>query len=153
MKEKLQNLGNVDLVIIDYLECIQSETACFEHKNETACFEHKNWFFDIGRELHDLSQERKIPVLFLCKLPRNIDYRTDQRPSMQDFRNWIGLEQLVDIEMFLYRNSYPKCNETSYYHFDSIIECNIAKNKYGETETIPLNCRFDFKVLQSNNEV
>lgn len=146
MKEKLQNLGNVDLVIIDYLECIQSE---FEHKKRLA------WFFDIGRELHDLSQERKIPVLLLCQLPRNIDYRTDQRPCMQDFRNHFGfgLEQLVDIEMFLYRNSYSKCNETSYYHFDPIIECNIAKNKYGETEIIPLNCRLDFKVLQSNNEV
>ena len=144
MKEKLQNLGNVDLVIIDYLECIRSES---EHKKRLA------WFFDIGRELHDLSQERKIPVLLLCQLPRNIDYRTDQRPYMQDFRDYSGLEQLVDIEMLLYRDSYPKCNETSYYHFDPIIECNIAKNKYGETETIPLNCQFDFKVLQSNNEV
>lgn len=144
MKEKLQNLGNVDLVIIDYLELIQSES---EHKKRLACF------FDIGRELHDLSQERKIPVLLLCQLPRNIDYRTDQRPCMQDFRNYSGLEQLVDIEMLLYRDSYPKYNETSYYHFDPIIECNIAKNKYGETETIPLNCRLDFKVLQSNNEV
>ena len=104
-------------------------------------------------ELHDLSQERKIPVLFLCQLPRNIDYRTDQRPSMQDFRNWIGLEQLVDIEMLLYRDSYSKIHEPSHYHFDSIIECNIAKNKYGETEIIPLNCRLDFKVLQSNNKV
>ncbi len=147
MKEKLQNLGNVDLVIIDYLGLIKSES---EHKKRLACL------FDIGRELHDLSQERKIPVLFLCQLPRNIDYRTDQRPSMQDFRNWIGLEQLVDIEMLLYRNSYPKCGEPfyyRYYHFDPIIECNIAKNKYGETEIIPLNCRLDFKVLQSNNEV
>lgn len=144
MKEKLQNLGNVDLVIIDYLELIKSES---EHKKRLA------WLFDIGRELHDLSQERKIPVLFLCQLPRNIDYRTDQRPSMQDFRNWIGLEQLVDIEMLLYRDSYSKIHEPSHYHFDPIIECNIAKNKYGETETIPLNCRLDFKVLQSNNEV
>ena len=139
MKEKLQNLGNVDLVIIDYLELIKSES---EHKKRLA------WLFDIGRELHDLSQERKIPVLFLCQLPRK-----DQRPSMQDFRNWIGLEQLVDIEMLLYRDSYSKIHEPSHYHFDPIIECNIAKNKYGETETIPLNCRLDFKVLQSNNEV
>lgn len=144
MKEKLQNLGNVDLVIIDYLELIKSES---EHKKRLA------WLFDIGRELHDLSQERKILVLFLCQLPRNIDYRTDQRPSMQDFRNWIGLEQLVDIEMLLYRDSYSKIHEPSHYHFDPIIECNIAKNKYGETEIIPLNCRLDFKVLQSNNEV
>ena len=144
MKEKLQNLGNVDLVIIDHLELIKSES---EHKKRLA------WLFDIGRELHDLSQERKIPVLFLCQLPRNIDYRTDQRPSMQDFRNWIGLEQLVDIEMLLYRDSYSKIHEPSHYHFDSIIECNIAKNKYGETEIIPLNCRLDFKVLQSNNKV
>ena len=144
MKEKLQNLGNVDLVFIDYLELIKSES---EHKKRLA------WLFDIGRELHDLSQERKIPVLFLCQLPRNIDYRTDQRPSMQDFRNWIGLEQLVDIEMLLYRDSYSKIHEPSHYHFDSIIECNIAKNKYGETEIIPLNCRLDFKVLQSNNKV
>lgn len=141
MKEKLQNLGNVDLVIIDYLALIKSES---EHKKRLACF------FDIGRELHDLSQERKIPVLLLCQLPRYIDYRT---PCMQDFRNWTGLEQLVDIEMLLYRDSYLKYYEMSYYHFDPIIECNIAKNKYGETEIIPLNCRPDFKVLQSNNEV
>lgn len=143
MKEKLQKLEDLDLVIIDYFELIQPES---EEKRRFA------QFFDIGIGLHNLSRELNIPILLLCQLPRNIDYRTDKRPNMQDFRNYSCLEQHADIEMLLYRNSYPKSNEPSHYHFDPIIECNIAKNRYGETETILLNCRLDFKVLQSNDE-
>lgn len=144
MKEKLQKLEDLDLVIIDYFELIQPES-----EEKTRLVE----FFDIGIGLHKLSRELNIPILLLCQLPRNIDYRTDQRPMMQDFRNYSGLEQLVDIEMLLYRDSYPKINESPHYHFDSIIECNIVKNIYGETETIPLNCQLDFKVLQSDDEL
>lgn len=147
MKEKLQKLENLDLVIIDYFELIQPESEKEKRHAE---------FFDIGIRLHNLSRELNIPILLLCQLPRNINYRTDKRPNMQDFRNYTCIEQHADIEMLLYRNSYlysyPISNEPSHYHFDPIIECNIAKNRYGETETILLNCRLDFKVLQSNDE-
>lgn len=138
MKEKLQKLENLDLVIIDYLELIQPESK------------EKRWLaqlFDIGIGLHNLSRELNIPILLLCQLPKSIEYRTDKRPIMQDFRNYPGIEQHADIVMLLYRDSYPKFYEPSHYHFDPIIECNIAKNRYGETETILLNCQLDFKVL------
>lgn len=42
MKEKLQNLGNIDLVIIDYIQLIQSES---EEKNRV------HQFMDIGYAL------------------------------------------------------------------------------------------------------
>ncbi len=147
MKEKLQKLEDLDLVIIDYFELIRPESEKEKRLAE---------FFDIGIELHNLSRELNIPILLLCQLPRIINYRIDKRPNMQDFRNDTCLEQHADVVMLLYRDSYldsySKSYGPSYYHFDPIIECNIAKNRYGETETIPLNCRLDFKVLQSNDE-
>ena len=144
MKEKLQNLGNIDLVIIDYFELIQPES-----KKEKRLAE----FFDIGIGLHNLSQELNVPIIILSQLSREIDNRTDHHPILQDFGENLGIEQYVDIVMLLYRDSYPKFNEPSYYHFDDTTECIIAKNRYGEIGMISLNCQLDFKVLQSNNEV
>lgn len=147
MKEKLQKLEDLDLVIIDYFELIQPESEKEKRLAE---------FFDIEIGLHNLSRELNIPILLLCQLPRNINYRTNKHPNMQDFRNYSCLEQHADVVMLLYRDSYlyfyPKSYEPSHYHFDPIIECNIAKNRYGETETISLNCRLDFKALQSDDE-
>lgn len=144
MKEKLQSLGNIDLVIIDYLELIQSES---EEKNRV------HQFMDIGSALKKLSQELNVPIVILSQLSRGIDNRIAHHPILQDFKENLGIEQFIDTVMLLYRDSYPKFNEPSYYHFDNTIECIIAKNKYGEIGTIPLNCQLDFKVLQSNNEV
>lgn len=122
MKEKLQNMGNVDLVIIDYLELIQSES---EKKNRV------HQFMDIGSALKKLSQELNVPIIILSQLSRGIDNRTDHHPILQDFKENLGID----------RDSYPKFNEPSYYHFDNLIECIIAKNRYGEIGTIPLNCQ------------
>lgn len=141
MKEKLHNLGNVDLVIIDYIQLIQSES------------EEKNWvhqFMDIGSALKKLSQELNVPIIILSQLSRGIDNRTDHHPILQDFKENLGIERFVDTVMLLYRDSYY--TEDQGYYYDDL-ECIIAKNRYGEIETIPLNCQLDFKVLQSNNEV
>lgn len=141
MKEKLQNLGNVDLVIIDYLQLIQSES---EEKNRV------HQFMDIGSALKKLSQELNVPIIILSQLSRGIDNRTDHHPILQDFKENLGIERFVDTVMLLYRDSYY--TEDQGYYYDDL-ECIIAKNRYGEIETIPLNCQLDFKVLQSNNEV
>ncbi len=141
MKEKLQNLRNIDLVIIDYIQLIQSES---EEKNRV------HQFMDIGYALKELSHKLNIPIIILSQLSRGIDNHIDHRPKLQDFRNYSGIEVDADIIMFLYSDSYYTKGH-GYYHGD--LECIIAKNRYGETGTIPLNCQLDFKVLQSNNEV
>lgn len=133
MKEKLQNLGNVDLVIIDYIQLIQSES---EEKNRV------HQFMDIGSALKKLSQESNVPIIILSQLSRGIDNRTDHHPILQDFRNYSGIEVDADIIMFLYRDSYYTKGQ-GYYYDD--LECIIAKNRYGKTETIPLPCNLNFK--------
>lgn len=136
MKEKLHNLGNVDLVIIDFIQLIQYES---EEKNRV------HQFMDIDSALKKLSQESNAPIIILSQLSRGIDNRTDHHPILQDFRNYSGIEVDADIIMFLYRDSYYTKGQ-GYYYDD--LECIIAKNRYGETGTIPLNCQLDFKVLQ-----
>lgn len=131
IKEKLKMMKNTDLVIIDYLQLVESES---EEKNRI------NKFMNIGKALKKLSQELNIPVLLLSQLSRRLEFRKNHHPVLQDLIEF-DIEQDIDTVMFLYRDSYYVKNREA---FDSVLECTIAKNKYGETKTVPLNCHSGF---------
>ncbi len=122
---RLKQQHNLGLVVIDYLQLMQSGSKSDNRQNEVA---------DISRSLKILAKEIEVPIICLSQLSRGPESRTNKRPMLSDLRESGAIEQDADIVMFLYRDEY--------YNKDSqdknIAECIVAKHRNGETGTIRL---------------
>ena len=131
MKAKLRRLKNVDLVLVDYLQLMSSTKRIDNRVQEVS---------DITRNLKHMAKELNVPVLVLSQLSRASEQRTEHRPVLSDLRDSGSIEQDADIVMFLYREDYYN---TSNEIIDENVnknsgECIVAKNRHGETRTVPL---------------
>lgn len=128
MKARVRRLGDVSLVIIDYLQLISSSRRASNRVQEIS---------EITRELKIMAKELNIPIICLSQLSRASEQRLDHRPMLSDLRDSGSIEQDADIVMMLYRERYYKPLD------DRIdpneCECIIAKNRHGETNTIIFN--------------
>lgn len=121
IKAKLRRVKNLGLVIIDYLQLMNSVVNY--HGNRVSEIS------EITRMLKIMAKELNVPVIVLSQLSRGTEKRDDKRPLMSDLRDSGTIEQDADIIMFLYRNSYYDATDPQ----KNICECLIAKNRHGET--------------------
>ena len=121
---KCRRMDNLGLVIIDYLQLMQSaggRTYSGENRQQVVS--------DISRALKIMAKELDVPVLCLSQLSRANESRSDKRPMLSDLR-----ESGADIVMFLYREGYYDKDTPN----PNLAECIIAKNRHGETRTVEL---------------
>lgn len=136
MKAKLRRLKDVDLVIIDYLQLMSSAKRIENRVQEIS---------EITRNLKIMAKEINVPVLTLSQLSRASEQRSEHRPMLSDLRDSGSIEQDADIVLFLYRNDYYKNGEVVEEDYDkSSGECIVAKNRHGETRTIPLHWQGEY---------
>lgn len=136
MKAKLRRLKNVDLVVIDYLQLMSGGRRIDNRVQEIS---------EITRNLKIMAKEINVPVLTLSQLSRASEQRSDHRPLLSDLRDSGSIEQDADIVLFLYRNDYYRDGENVDEDFDKNSgECIIAKNRHGETRTVPLHWQGEF---------
>ncbi len=90
---------------------------------------------EITRNLKIMAKELNVPVISLSQLSRGPEQRPDKRPMLSDLRDSGSIEQDADIVMFLYRDGYYN-KEAEY---PNACECIVAKNRHGETGTVPMN--------------
>lgn len=126
IKAKLRRLKNVDLVIIDYLQLMDSAKKTDSRTQEVS---------DISRALKLMAKEFGIPVIALSQLSRGPESRPDKRPQMSDLRESGAIEQDADMILLLYRDDYynKENSETP-----GICECIVAKNRHGSAGTVEL---------------
>ena len=124
---RVQNLG---LVVIDYLQLMQSASGKSNYSNENRT----QVVSDISRMLKIMAKELNVPVMCLSQLNRASAARSDKRPVLSDLRESGSIEQDADIVLGLYRDDYynPDSEERN------IAECIIMKNRHGETGTVKL---------------
>lgn len=111
---------NPRLIIIDYLQLMDT------YSKETP--------EDILRDLKFLAKEMHCPILLLSQLDRDVDSdsREDHRPTLKDISGVVDVEELVDVVIFLYRDSYYNPHPEDKEKAEIIIAKNTRKeNKIG----------------------
>ncbi|MCD8203827.1 MAG: replicative DNA helicase [Coprobacillus sp.] len=158
---------NLGLIVVDYLGLIAPDKTGRSNDNRQeevrkASLAIKN----LARELH-------VPIILVCQLNRGVDERgRDHRPQLSDLRESGAIEQDADVVMLLYRQDYynrvSKRGENKKYSEQtegermatsvaaserlneglpegtSYVELIIAKNRNGETGTVPLFFRKNY---------
>ena len=135
MNAKCRRVDNLGLVIIDYLQLMQSAGG----KNNYAGESRQQVVSDISRSLKIMAKELNVPVLCLSQLSRANEGRTDKRPMLSDLRESGAIEQDADIVMFIYREDYYKHDDAPAGDTpQNNAELIVAKNRHGETRTVNL---------------
>ena len=131
MKAKLRRVNNLGLVVIDYLQLMQSDKKIENRTQEVS---------EISRSLKILAKELNVPVICCSQLSRGTEANTNKRPMISHLRESGSIEQDADVIIFLYRDEYYKNTEGG----DSVApdteqnvaEIIIAKNRHGSTDTV-----------------
>jgi replicative DNA helicase len=129
MKAKLRRVDNLGLVIVDYLQLMQSDKKIDNRVQEVS---------DISRAMKIMAKELMVPVICCAQLSRGPEGRTDKKPMLSDLRDSGAIEQDADVVMFLYRDEYYKTSEAPVENDGNICEVIIAKNRHGSTGTVKM---------------
>lgn len=131
MKAKLRRLGDVGLVVIDYLQ-LMGNGKIANRVQEVS---------EITRGLKIMAKELMVPVLCLSQLNRATESRTGHKPMLSDLRDSGSIEQDADIILFLYREGYYQQSDPNQKEEidQSRAICMVAKNRHGNTCEIPLH--------------
>ena len=130
MNAQCRRLPKLDLVVIDYLQLMQSAGSGHSWSNESRT----QAVSDISRMLKIMAKELNVPVVCLSQLSRANESRTDKRPMLSDLRESGAIEQDADVVIGLYRDGYynKECENPN------LAEAIILKNRKGETGTVEL---------------
>jgi len=131
MKAKLRRVDNLGLVVIDYLQLMQSDKKIENRTQEVS---------EISRSLKILAKELNVPVICCSQLSRGTEAQNNKRPMMAHLRESGSIEQDADIIIFLYRDEYYKnaeggetvASDTE----QNTAEIIVAKNRHGSTDTV-----------------
>lgn len=130
MKAKLRRVQNLGLVVIDYLQLMQSDKRIENRTQEVS---------EISRSLKILAKELNVPVICCSQLSRGTESRTSKKPMISDLRESGSIEQDADVIIFLYRDEYYKIAEGESVAADTeqnTAEIIVAKNRHGSTDTV-----------------
>ena len=125
MKGKLRRVQNLGLVVIDYLQLMQSDRRTDNRVQEVA---------EISRNLKLMAKELNVPIICCSQLSRGPESRTDKRPMLSDLRESGSIEQDADTVIFLYRNEYYDADARN--EEGNTAEVIIAKNRHGSQGTV-----------------
>lgn len=136
IKAKARRLPNLGLIVIDYLQLMESGGRVENRVQEVS---------KITRSLKIMAKELDVPVLVLSQLNRAVESRTDHKPMLADLRESGSIEQDADSVLFLSREGYyDKDCETPY-----LTVCTVAKNRHGSTGDV--NLRWDGEFTRFSN--
>ena len=157
---RLAGTHGIDLVVIDYLQLMQSDQGWTGRENRVQEISY------ISRTLKGLARELNVPVIALAQLSRAIETRHPRVPLLSDLRDSGSIEQDADVVIFLSREEmyvtpeqwaadHPELPESAYPR--GVAQVIVAKHRNGPTGTVELRFRqrlakFEDWVLQPDFE-
>ncbi|MEE8300529.1 MAG: replicative DNA helicase [Desulfatiglandales bacterium] len=133
---RLKKKHNISLLIIDYLQLMQSKKSTESRQMEIS---------DISRSLKALAKDLDIPVVAISQLNRKVEDRPNKRPILADLRESGAIEQDADLIAFIYREElYNRTEENK-----GKAELNVAKHRNGPTGTVPLTFREQYTKFEN----
>ena len=140
MKAKLRKLKKLDMVIIDYLQLMQTDRVSGNRVQDVS---------EISRNLKIMAKELGVPVVTCAQLSRGPESRDDKRPMLSDLRESGAIEQDADVVMFLYRDDYYKESVEKHNRAEII----FAKNRHGAIGKIEVGFEKKFTRFYDIDEV
>jgi replicative DNA helicase len=123
---RLERLGRLALVVIDYLQLVPPPAGIHASQDEEMAV--------ILRCLKTLALERQVVVLLVAQLPRYVPGRTNPRPHLDDFGHLGSVKQHADQILGLYREEMYHPG----YGVEGATELLVAKNRNGPTGFVDL---------------
>ena len=125
---RLQAEHGIDLIIVDYLQLMQSTVGGKRNENRV------QEISEISRNLKGLARELNIPVMALAQLSRAVESRQSKVPQLSDLRESGSIEQDADVVMFIYREDvYNPDTERK-----NIADIIVAKHRNGPVGEVSL---------------
>ncbi|KUO08669.1 replicative DNA helicase [Streptomyces sp. DSM 15324] len=121
---RLKQRNDIRLVIIDYLQLMQSGGKRSESRQQEVS--------DMSRNLKLLAKELEVPVIALSQLNRGPEQRTDKKPMVSDLRESGSIEQDADMVILLHREDAYEKESPRAGEADII----VGKHRNGPTATI-----------------
>ncbi len=136
MRSKCRRLKaehNIELVVVDYLQLIQSVKAESREREISI----------ISSTLKQIARELEIPVLALAQLNRSVETRSgkDKVPLLSDLRESGSIEQDADVVMFINRPEYYETKEEVIERegWKNLAQILIRKHRNGATGEVNLS--------------
>lgn len=124
MKAKLRKMKNLGLVVVDYLQLMQSDKKIENRVLEVG---------DISRNLKLMAKDLGVPVICCAQLSRGPEGRTSKKPMLSDLRDSGAIEQDADVVLFIYREKYYSDGTEKNPADENVAEIIVAKNRHGST--------------------
>ena len=140
MKAKIRRVNQdpsrpkIGLIVIDYLQLMTTGKRTENRVQEIS---------EITRNLKIMAKELSVPIIALSQLSRAVEKQgagSAHRPQLSDLRDSGSIEQDADCVLFLFREAYynNQKGEDAPAADAGVAECIVAKNRHGETSTVPL---------------
>jgi replicative DNA helicase len=126
---RLQAEAGLDLVIVDYLQLMQSSAASRDSNRVQEVSE-------ISRGLKALARELEVPVIALSQLSRQPEMRESKDPRLSDLRESGSIEQDADLVLFLWREKEQANGDRD--ADGEVVQLNLAKHRNGPTDRLKL---------------
>lgn len=145
MARKWRQSEGIRCLFVDYVQRIEASNA----DRRTPKHERVG---EVVRGLKTLARDLEIPVFALCQVGRQVEARTDKRPSMGDMSDSSEIEKEADQVLTLYREAVyfdeGGVNERNQSVRPFVAEINVEKNRHGpcgfvECVWVPESMRFE----------
>ncbi|MCZ4103803.1 replicative DNA helicase, partial [Streptomyces sp. H39-C1] len=129
---RLQQRGGLGLVVVDYLQLMQSSGRKAENRQVEVA--------EMSRQFKLLAKELNVPVVVLSQLNRGPEQRQDKKPMISDLRESGAIEQDADIVILLHReDAYDKESPRA-----GEADLIVGKHRGGPTSTITVAAQLHY---------
>lgn len=122
-----KDTGNLDLVLVDYVQIIGSIDARWKNKADL--------IKEATTHLKQIAIKYDVAVLALCQVGRQ-GVQDGKQPSLSDLKGSGGIEEDADVVIILHRDQSADEEVGAYSNSGKLI---VAKNRFGMTNAVSIN--------------